>query len=178
MNRYYYADEKKVPLNLADDLIAIHDFPSDEAPLSPSERTVRNRVRSLLDRVAKSLRPDLKLAQREKIPADVYEHLKGLGLVQPVYRAQGALIVPLPEVRVEENRPDRQNKLKAWIRKHPQLATVKYPREGQFIFIPASGQGDDALALANALAEEVSPEMAQARFIRVTPRFSVTNELK
>jgi hypothetical protein len=33
-----------------------------------------------------------------------------------------------------------------------------------------AASGHDALALANALTEQLKPEMAQPRFLRVTPR--------
>ena len=76
----------------------------------------------------------------------------------------------MPEVRVEESRPTKQKRLEEWITSHSEQALVRSRHEGQIVLEPVSGQGEDALAMANALMEEMNPEMAQARFVRVLPR--------
>jgi hypothetical protein len=99
--------------------------------------------------------------------------VKGLGGTTPkypVYRSQGAIVVALPEVRVEESRKAHWAKLDQWLAEHGDDVTVVSRDDDRVVLKPVSGSGVDALTIANDLAKEVGPEMAQARFIRVTPR--------
>lgn len=87
--------------------------------------------------------------------------------VQPVFDAAGALVVALPEVRVEESRGAREKSaVRSWL-KHRAVPLAIDEVDGRFTVHLESGRGRDALDLANALVEDLGPEMAQARFVRL-----------
>jgi hypothetical protein len=90
--------------------------------------------------------------------------------VHPVFRTDdGTLLAVLPEVRVEAD----QSKLAGvtqLVTGAEQTATVKEARPGRLVLEPISGNGGDALTLANTVFESCHPDLAQARFIRVTSR--------
>lgn len=160
---YYYSGRQRIELTPAEDLLAV-----DEQRLTGS--SVSKEVQEEIRHVAQTLRAGVLLVRGESLDPDTESVLEEAGALQPVYRAEGAIIVLLPEVRVEESRPDGQQRLEEWIRSHSEQALVQSRQEGRIVLEPASGHGEDALAMANALAEQVRPEMAQARFLRVVPR--------
>ena len=160
---YYYADGQRVALTPADDLLALDEQHEAVAGLSPEER-------AKLEEASRPLRGGLRLVPSDALARATRAALERAGALQPVFRAHGSVVVALPEVRIEESRPDAQERLKAWVASHGNKAVVRSQSDGAMVLAPVSGHGEDALALANALAEEVAPEMAQPRFIRVTPR--------
>jgi hypothetical protein len=163
--RYYYADGKKVALAPADDLIAVDTRTLNATLPKPLAATVRKSVRPLAGGIGLINRSALGSGAAATIQA-----LVTAGATHPVFRAGGALLVVLPEVRVEESRPGaKQKHLADWLASHSHEAVVKSRDQERLVLEPASGYGGDALTLANQLAEQVGPEMAQARFLRVTP---------
>src|SRR5688572_19268632 len=88
----------------------------------------------------------------------------------PVFRAHGAVMVALPEVRVEESRPAQWAKIDKWLEAHRDRVEVVSRDDDRVVLRPVSGSGEDALAIANELNEQVGPEMAQANFQRIVPR--------
>ncbi len=85
-----------------------------------------------------------------------------------VYRVGDTIVVVMPEVRVEESRPQHLRKLEAWLAEHKASVEVVSQTDERLVLRPLSMRGSDALDIANALHEEIEPEMAQARFIRLT----------
>lgn len=142
--QYYYAGGEKVELTPDPELVAVHE---SDAPAGAG-RALTDGLRL----VAKSVLGKLK------------------GPTYPVFKADGALVVALPEVRVEEGRAGIRAKLHKWLEKHGARVEVTSRDDDRVVLKPASGTGEDALALANDLAEKVGPEMAQTRFIRVVPQ--------
>ena len=160
---YYYAGGQKIELTPADDLLAV-----DERRLAGA-----GEVEGLVKQAARPLTGGIALVERKDLgarAAEVEATLRRAGALQPVYRAQGAVLVALPEVRVEESRPAKQGPLEEWLRSNEARAKVASRGDGRLVIEPASGYGGDALAIAGALSEQVGPEMAQPRFLRVTPR--------
>lgn len=149
---YYYAGGQRIGLTAAHDLVALDDDAAKHADAPPG--------RSLTDGLCLVPREDLRNARLADEQAAKY----------PVFRAQGAILVALPEVRVEESRPDKRDQIQSWLKQHDRDIKVVSQDEDRVVLKPVSGSGEDALAIANALAEQVGPEMAQAQFIRVTPR--------
>jgi hypothetical protein len=88
--------------------------------------------------------------------------------VHPVYEAEGALVVVLPEVRVEGGA--------GALRRVEERASARAgvdASEGRLVLRPRSGRGQEALELANELAESADEDeldLAQARFLRITER--------
>jgi len=168
-SRYYYAAGKKVELNPADDIVAVDERALAGSSLPESVTTaIRKSLRPLSSGVGLVHRADL-----GNQAADVVRALKAAGATHPVFRSHDALIVVLPEVRVEETRSGaKQKHLAEWLALHADDTVVKSQDQDRVVLEPASGYGGDALALANQLAEQVGPEMAQPRFLRVMPRRS------
>jgi hypothetical protein len=168
-DRYYYAGGKKVELAPADDLIAV-----DASALA--DRRVAKEIEATVRRNFKPLSGGVGLIHRADLGSEANEVVKALeeaGVTHPVFRSYGAVVVVLPEVRVEEGRGGaKQKHLADWLASHSKDALVKSRAEGRVVLEPTSGYGGDALALANQLAEQVGPEMAQARFLRIVPRAS------
>jgi hypothetical protein len=163
---YYYADGRKVLLEAADDLLAVDERRLSAADVSDVTRAeVRKAARPLLSGMSLLQRADL----GEGAPKVVAE-LERARALQPVFRAAGAILVALPEVRVEETREAQKRRLDHWLASHAGKAEVEAEGDGRFVLTAASGYGGDALRLANTLTEQVNPAMAQPRFLRVTPR--------
>lgn len=148
---FYYANGQKIDLEPADDL-AVIEGKATRAPAASSTS------------VSRPLVDDLRLVSKSDVlPAAPSKPQ------YPVFRSQGSIVVVLPEVRVEETRAAYRAKLDSWLAEHADDVTVVSRDDDRVSLKAASGSGEDALAIANKLAEEVRPEMAQARFIRVTP---------
>lgn len=153
---YYYAGKEKILLTPADDLFAVEgdDVRGVDGASQP---------------VGRALTGGLRLITRDEL-GDTAKALGGSKPKYPVFRSHGAIVVALPEVRVEESRTAHWAKLSKWLTEHGDEVTVVSSDGDRVVLKPVSGSGVDALTIANDLAKAVGPEMAQARFIRVTPR--------
>jgi hypothetical protein len=157
---YYYANGELIQLTPETELLAVDEQHLTEAALPEA---VREEVR----KAAKPLRAGIQLVRLGALSPQVEAILKESKALQPVFRAEGALLVVLPEVRVEETRPKERARLVKWIESHTEQLSVHSERDGRFVLAPASGHGEDALNMARQLNEEVEPELAQPRFVRV-----------
>ena len=153
---YFYAAGKRVALQIESRVWALD---TEALSLAAIADTIRARI--LAD--ARSLRGKYVLAQ---VPESLLAVLRAAHAVQLVYRSADAVLVALPEVRVEESRPERLRLLRAWLDARGSSIEVSEPESGRITLRPASGDAEEALAIANALQEEVTPELAAARFIR------------
>lgn len=160
---YYYASGKQVRLEAAPGLVA---FDTGVLP----NLGLTDAARSSLLTVSRTLRGDLALADSGAVPAGVIVKLEEAGALRPVYRFGPDLVVVLPEVRVEESRPERREKIDAWIKGVGDTLSASETNSGRLTLRPVSGRGEDALQIANELHEGIGPELAQARFVRVVAR--------
>ena len=156
---YFYASGKRVPLEVESSLWALD---TEALAFAMIAESVRRRI--LAD--ARRLRGKYVLAQ---VPLAALESLRAVHAVQLVYRAADAMLVALPEVRVEESRPDTLRRLRDWLASRRQRIDVSEPEAGRLTLRPCSGDAEEALEIANALQEEITPEVAEARFIRSVP---------
>jgi hypothetical protein len=102
---------------------------------------------------------------------DVAQALDKAGALQPVYRSvDGALVVVLPEVRIELADTAQGKELRAYLESFELGSEVLRDTGEQVVLRPTSNRGDDALNLANAIEEAVHPPLSQARFVRIVPR--------
>jgi hypothetical protein len=88
--------------------------------------------------------------------------------VHPVYEAEGALVVVLPEVRVEGGVEALRR-----VQERSSARAGVDASEGRLVLRPRSRRGQEALELANELtesAEEDELDLAQPRFLRITER--------
>lgn len=162
---YYYASGKPVHLTLDEDWVAVDARRSESSGASGN-------LRAAIRNASKPLRGDLVLMRRDTLSSQQHAALANEGAIHPVFRAEGARLVALPEVRVEESSPERQKVLHRWLRQHSEEAEIVDDRGDRIVLRPTSGRGQDALTLANRLAEQIGPEMAQPRFIRIVDRFA------
>jgi hypothetical protein len=106
-----------------------------------------------------------------EVPDDVAHALDQAGALQPVYRsADGALVVVLPEVRIDLADTEQASQLHDYLASHDLTSEVLRDTGEQVVLRPTSNRGDDALSLANSIEETVHPPMSQARFLRIVPR--------
>jgi hypothetical protein len=157
---YYYASGHPVDLTLDADWLAVDTRKLKAAGVSA-------RLQAALLKDSRPLRGDLVLVKRQAIPAKPLDALTLQGAVHPVFRAEGAFLIALPEVRVEEPSTQRQRAVHRWVRQHGDEAELVEDNGEQMLLRPTSGRGTDAITLANHLTEQIGPEMAQARFVRV-----------
>jgi hypothetical protein len=153
---YFYAAGKRVTLKVESSLWALDTEALAAAIIGD---TIRQRI--LAD--ARQLRGKYVLAH---VPSAALEPLRAARAVQVVYRSADAVLVALPEVRVEERRPEKLRRLRAWIESRRQQIEVSETEDGRLTLRPASGDAVEALEIANALQEEITPELAETRFIR------------
>lgn len=161
---FYYADGKKIELNLVSDKIAVQ---ADELQGDSVWSSARDTAESLMG--GYSL-----IDVRSLEPVVVQKGLES-GQAQPVYEAEGCLIVVLPEIRIEESRsPATVASVRKYLEDHCDEILVQ-ELEQRFTLKLKSNRGDAALNMANEIVQQVAPEMAQARFIRLMKRPSILN---
>jgi hypothetical protein len=100
------------------------------------------------------------------MPDKVLRSLEKRAAVQPVFRYHDAILVVMPEVRVELAKGQRK-KLESLVSAGALRSQIEIDSNGNLVLRPVSGKGTDALALANVLHEKIGPPLAQARFLRV-----------
>lgn len=157
---YYYAVGKRVTLEPAVDLVALDDVRLVEKlpDLRASDPALRE---------GSPLRGGIRLVQRDDLMPDTLKRLRNAGVTQPVYRQDGAILVALPEIRIED---DSEAKL-AEVRKYVvgKVQPITSDAEGRLSLHPLSDDGRDALTLANELVEQYKLTSVSPRFLRVLP---------
>jgi len=161
---YYYASGKPVRLTLDKEWVAV------DARRSHAAEASGNLSAALRD-ASTPPRGDLVLVRRETLSGPQHDALAKEGAIHPVFNCEGARLVAMPEVRVEESSPHGLEVLHHWLREHTRDAEIIEDRGDRIVLRPTSGRGQDALTLANRLTEQVGPEMAQPRFLRIVDRF-------
>jgi hypothetical protein len=161
---YYYASGHPVELTLDGNWLAIDTRQFKAAGTSP-------RLQVTLLKDARPLRGDLILVKRQLLTPKQLDALTRHGAAHPVFQSNGAMLIALPEVRVEESSSQRRRALLRWIREHADIAEIVEDDGNKFVLRPTTGQGADAITLANQLVEQIGPELAQPRFLRVVEHF-------
>jgi hypothetical protein len=156
---YFYAAGKRVTLEIESSLWAL-----DTEALAAAMIADSMREQILSD--ARQLRGKYVLV---RVPRSALASLRAARAVQHVYRSAEGVVVALPEVRVEETRPETLRRLRDWLASRREEIEVSEPVTGRLTLRPSSGDAKEALAIANALQEEITPELAEARFIRSIP---------
>ena len=159
--RYYYVGDQKVPIDLDRQRVCV-----DLGLAKAGPAALRKWVRQAKP---KPVSGQLALLDRSALPPAVLEALEAQSAVQPVFRHGEASLVALPEVRVEATRAKRR-KLDTLVKKGPIPASIEDQGADRTVLRPLSGNGGDAVALANALHETLQPDLAQARFVRIVPK--------
>jgi hypothetical protein len=154
--RYYWAGGRRIPL-----------LPSTDVVIDLDSEVARGSSIGALRGKGRQLSPSLLLVPRAEADAALGGAAATARGVHPVYRTEdGSLVAVLPQVRVESGDPRTLDAVSASLTH----AHVAERTDERLVLEPDSGRGDDALTLANELAETASPDVAQARFVRVVPR--------
>jgi hypothetical protein len=157
---YYYAGGKRVELEPAADLVAVDDARlAEQLPdLLASDAALR---------AGKPLRGGIRLVERDALAPGTLDRLQSAGVTQPVFRQDSAIVIALPEIRIED---DSEAKL-AQVRKFAEskVQPIADGAEGRLTLYPLSADGGDALSLANELAEQYKLASASPRFLRIVP---------
>ncbi len=107
---------------------------------------------------------------RSKLDESSLRQLRAEGALQTVYRRGQALMVPLPEVRVEVDDERQRRAVMAAIAKAPHPVELCEETENVLVLRPKSKSGDDALDIANFVFETARPAAASVRLIQFVPR--------
>jgi len=160
MTAYYYAGGRRVTLETDDEHVAID---SQAASAAGIEKSAKNPLRKLPGGVVVAVRSDLDEKQLAS--------LRTAGALRPVYRHDRALLVPLPEIRVEFDNAKQRKSVQAAIAKAPHAVEITEESDDRIVLRPRSGLSDEALAVANYLYEQAHPAASSVRFVQIVPRY-------
>jgi hypothetical protein len=162
MGAYYYAAGRKVELEDDDEHVAVDQKVAQEAGLGRQVAASAEASRQSGGVV---------LAERSALGEDTLARLRQAGALQPVYRRNRAVIVALPEVRVEFDNSDQRRAVMDMLAESPSLQhTITENNDERLVIRPASGSGDDALQMANEIYERAHPAAASVRLIQFVPK--------
>jgi hypothetical protein len=114
------------------------------------------------------------LAEQSALGEETLTRLREGNALQRVYRRNRALIVALPEVRIEFDNPkQRREVMDALTKSQLPRHTITEDSEERIVVKPVSGKGDDALRIANEIYERAHPAAASVRFIQFVPKPSL-----
>jgi hypothetical protein len=159
-NDYYFSEGRRIHLKRNRDMVGV---------LLNHPAVTSSRLRASLKRAGRPLREGVVIVPWSAIPDGRREFLEGDGALLPVYEQDGALVVVLPEVRVEGTDPGQVPAIKAWLDATEHDAELVEERGTRVTLRPRSGRAADALRIANEVGEQVRPALSQARFLRVVP---------
>lgn len=163
MGAYYYADGRKVAIERDLDQVAVDEQAAERAGVGGEVRTAtadgRRQARGVL------------LASRTALGQKTIAILEKAGALQPVYKQALAVMVALPEIRVEFESPDQRQAVIDLLSDASRAGhTVMEESSDRMTLRPASGSGEDALALANEIYERAHPAAASVRFVQFVPK--------
>lgn len=163
MSAYYYAGGRKVVLDSDEEHVAVDRRLARQAGLA-AEVEEASVVGSRQEAV-------MVVAQRSALGHDTLASLEQAGAIQPVYRRDRAVVVPLPEVRIEVDTPEQHRAVLAALGESG-VAPHRIAEEtsDRIVVQPESGHGDDALTLANEIYERAHPAAASVRFVQFVPK--------
>lgn len=155
MQAYYYAGGQKIPLEPDDEHVAV-------------DKAAASTVESAGTRIP--VPGNIVILERSAVDASALTRLRRDGAVQTVYRRNQALVVPLPEVRIEFDKPSERKAVLEALAASPTPHTIAEDTEDRLVVAPDSGSGDDAIRLANEVYERARPAAASVRFAQVVPK--------
>ncbi len=160
MTRYYYASGKRIPIEEDKTQVAVDVHRADAAGL-----------KAVLDGVSGAQLPgNVVLAPRGALDDKGFERLREAGALRPVYRHDRAVMVALPEIRVEIDDERQRKAVLASIDHSPHPVEISDQNEDRLLLRPISGSGDEALDVANFVFEQAHPAAASIRFVQYMPR--------
>ena len=160
MTRYYYAGGRRVDLEADDALVAVDQERAEAAGVKAAADTAS----------ARRLPGGVVIAARSDISGPQLAALTRAGALRPVYRHHRALMVAMPEIRVEVDTAKQRKAVFDAISSAPFAVEVADETSERIVLRPCSGLSDDALAVANYVYEHAHPAAAAVRFVQFVPR--------
>lgn len=166
MSAYYYAAGQKVNLEPDEEHVAVDQAAAKAAGLEA--------------KVAASLRAAVRagagvfVTSRSSLAPDTIQRLREAGALQPVYRRDKAVVVAMPEVRVEFDTPDQRGRVKSLLSPNASDISITEDTKDRLLLRPVSGHGEDALNLANRIQENAKPAAVSVRFVQFVPKPKTT----
>jgi hypothetical protein len=162
MSAYYYAFRNRIELRGDEEHVAVDRPAAKRAGLDPPLPESSN----LAGPGASVI-----VALKNALAPDALEALRRAGALQPVYRFERALVVALPEVRVEfDGAEQRQAVLRLLAEGKLPQHTLSENSDDRIVLVPLSGRGDDALSIANEIYERAHPASSSPRLLQVVPK--------
>jgi hypothetical protein len=163
MGESYYAAGRKVELDRAEDYVAVDQKAAKKAGLDAQVETASGDAPRQGGGVV--------LVQRSALAGQTLASLREAGALQPVYRRDPAVIVALPEVRVEFDTPEQRRAVMDDLAEDRALPhSISQSTDDGMTLRPASGNGVDALKIANEINERGHAAAASVRFIQFVPK--------
>lgn len=160
MKNYYYAGGRKIELEVDDEHVAV-----DQAVAEAAGLTV-----GAIGGGLPALRSGVLLSEKSSLGNDVLHALHGAGALRPVFRHDQAVLVALPEVRVEYDDLTQHNAVKKLLASDFHDAAISEETDDRLILKPRSGDARDALKMANEIFEHAHPAASSVRFVQFIPK--------
>jgi hypothetical protein len=160
MKHYYYAGGRKIELEADDKHVAVDRAVADAAGLTSGA----------IGGAASDLRSGVVLSEKSSLGDKVLDALDSAGALRPVFRRDEAVLVALPEVRVEYDDPTQRKAVKTLLASDFQDVSISEETDDRLILKPASGDARDALKLANDIFEHAHPAASSVRFVQFMPK--------
>lgn len=163
MSESYYVGDQKVELDRVDDYVAVDQKAAHDAGLDDEL--------AMASKEAQRQGGGVVVVPRFALGDEAIASLSDAGALQPVYRRDNAVIVPLPEVRVAFDSAEQRRAVLDVLAESAALPSdISQSTEGRLIVRPESGSGVDALRIANEIHERGNHADASVRFIQFVPR--------
>ena len=160
MTRHFYAGGERHVLEPAKEWLAIDTRAAVAAGLSGEITALP---------VGSKLPGGIILVDRAECPGDLSARIDAAGAARPAYRSGRAVVVLMPEVRVEFDRSQHADALRA-LSESEVSAEITDDAPDRLALRPRSGKGEDALDLANYIYEHVRPAASSVRMLQVVPK--------
>jgi len=160
MKNYYYAGGRKIELEADDEHVAVDRAVAEAAGLTGSA----------IGGGLPDLRSGVVLSEKSSLSDKVLNALHGAGALRPVFRHDQAVLVALPEVRVEYDDLTQRNAVKKLVASDFHDAAITEETEDRLILKPRSGDARDALKMANEIFEHAHPAASSVRFVQFIPK--------
>jgi hypothetical protein len=166
MSAYYYAAGQKVNLEPDEEHVAVDQAAAKEAGLDAKLNASSG--------AAVRAGAGVLVTSRSSLAPDIIQRLQEAGALQPVYRRDKAVVVAMPEVRVEFDTPAQRGRVMSLLSPNASDVSVTEDTKDRLVLRPVSGHGEDALNLANRIQEIANPAAVSVRFVQFVPKPKTT----
>jgi hypothetical protein len=160
VKRYYYAGGKRVTIEEDDTRVAVDISRAGAAGLQKVIAGVSG----------PRLPGGVVVTERSALDKEGLERLRKAGALRPVFRHDRAVMVGMPEIRVEVDDETQRQAVLASIDRSPHPVEISEQGDDRLLLRPTSGSGDEALEVANFVYEQAHPAAASIRFVQFVPR--------